>query len=149
MPLAAIEAGAEDLVVPLEDLGRVISELLAGTPSPKARSELLAIERAFGDRGAVARLAREIEWAATPLGPVLAWASELKTLLRTVMDSPSAMAVWWGPELISERFCLRARPRAGRVVGASGSLRQPPRRGSVPFVGPLVAQVLVQSDHLL
>jgi PAS domain S-box-containing protein len=100
MPLAAIGAGAADLVVPLEDLGQVIGELLAGTPRPKARSEMQAIARAFGDRGAVAQLAREIDWATTPLGPALAWDEEMKTLLRTVMDSPYAMAVWWGPELI-------------------------------------------------
>jgi len=99
MPKAAIDAGAAHLVVPLDDLGQVVLELVAGTPRPKARSELQAIARAFGDRGEIAGLARQIDWSATVLGPALMWPEELKTLVRVALDAPQATAVWWGPQL--------------------------------------------------
>lgn len=100
MPKAAISAGAADLVVPLADLGQVIGEVASSTPRPKARSELAAIGRVFGERGEVATRAREVDWAETPLGPVISWPEELRLIARTTLESPSAMAVWWGPELI-------------------------------------------------
>ncbi len=66
MPRAAIAAGAADLVVPLADLGQVLGEVVAGTPRPKARSELAAIARVFGETGESLRR-REVDWASTPL----------------------------------------------------------------------------------
>ncbi|MBV9488996.1 MAG: PAS domain-containing protein, partial [Verrucomicrobia bacterium] len=100
MPRAAIRAGAADLVVPLADLGQVIAEVVAGTPRPKGRSELEALGHVFGDKGGVAAIAREIDWAQTPLGPVISWPAELRLMARTAMDSACPMGVWWGPELI-------------------------------------------------
>lgn len=43
MPKATIQAGAADLVVPLQDIGQVIGEMVDGTPRPQPRSELEAI----------------------------------------------------------------------------------------------------------
>jgi PAS domain S-box-containing protein len=100
MPRAAIQAGAADLIVPLANLGQVIGEVVAGTPRPKARSELGAIGRVFGDRGEVAARAREVDWSRTPLGPVLSWPRDLRLMARAVVENSYPMAVWWGPELI-------------------------------------------------
>lgn len=100
MPRVAIAAGAATLVVPLCDLAQVIAELVAGTPRPRPRSELQAVERVFGGVGDIAALAREIDWSRTPLGPVLGWPAELRLMARTAMESPYPMAVWWGPELV-------------------------------------------------
>src|SRR5262245_17815215 len=99
MPRAAIEGGAADLVVPLRDLGQVIGEMQAGTPRPKARSEVQAIRRVFGDTGQVAETARHMEWMSSPLGAVVGWPDELRVSVRTAMGSPSATAVFWGTEL--------------------------------------------------
>lgn len=61
MPAAAIATGATNLVVPLPDIGQVIGEICAGIPRPKARSEIQAIRRTFGNKGEVARLAHEMD----------------------------------------------------------------------------------------
>ena len=99
MPRAAIKAGAANLVVPLANLGQVITEIVEGTPRPKARSELDAVSRAFGDRGEVAAFAKELDWALTSLGPILNWSPTLQLSVRTVMDSLFPTAIWWGSEL--------------------------------------------------
>ena len=80
MPRAAIQAGAADMVFPLSDLGRVIADIVAGTPRPKARSEIEAMESIFGENGEAAQRAREIDWEQTPLGGVLSWPPELRVI---------------------------------------------------------------------
>jgi signal transduction histidine kinase/PAS domain-containing protein len=100
MPAAAIATGAADMVVPLDDIGQVIGEIVCGTPQPRMRSELRAINRTFGDAGEIAHLAREIDWCRTPLGCVLGWPAELQLTVRTAIDSPQAMSILWGSDLI-------------------------------------------------
>jgi PAS domain S-box-containing protein len=67
--------------------------------------------------GEAARAISEVDWEQTPLGPVSAWPSELKSTLRLISGSlfPSYLA--WGPSLISfhnEAFLplLAGRPSA-------------------------------------
>jgi signal transduction histidine kinase/chemotaxis response regulator CheB len=100
MPEAAIATGAADMVVPLDDIGQVVGEIVRGTPRPRMRSELRAIGRTFGDAGEIAHLAREIDWCLTPLGCVLGWPAELQLTVRTAIDSPQAMSILWGADLI-------------------------------------------------
>src|SRR5687768_16561601 len=100
MPRAAIQAGAAEFVVPVEDLGPLIADLVAGTPRPRPRSEMEAISRVFGEKGEVATRAREIDWAKTPLGPVVGWPAHLGMVARMVLQSAYPMALWWGPELV-------------------------------------------------
>ncbi|MBV8758443.1 MAG: hypothetical protein JO257_14245, partial [Deltaproteobacteria bacterium] len=100
MPRAAIAAGASDLIVGLPDIAQIIGEIVAGTPRPKARSELDAVARIFGSAGEIARTARDKDWALTPLGPALGWATELRALVRTMIESAHPTAIWWGRELI-------------------------------------------------
>ena len=106
MPAAAIAAGAAgaagaaDMVLPLTDIGPVIGELAAGTPRSRMRPEIEAISRTFGDRGEVAACSRDVDWARTPLGPVMGWPPELRLMARTALESPYPTAVWWGPQLI-------------------------------------------------
>lgn len=45
-------------------------------------------------------LCRALDWAATSLGPVERWSSSLRTAVRLCLDSPLAMSVWAGPELV-------------------------------------------------
>ena len=100
MPKAAIAAGAADLVVPLDALGEVISEFAQGAPRSRARSELRAIRAAFGDRGAVAAAALELDWEATLLGAVLAWPDMLRLRVRETLDAANASAVWWDSQQV-------------------------------------------------
>lgn len=96
MPNAAIAAGAADLVVPLSDVGEVVAEFARGAPRTKARSELRAVAAAFGERGEVATAALDVDWQATPLGPVLTWPDQLKLLVRETLGAGDASAIWWG-----------------------------------------------------
>jgi len=45
-------------------------------------------------------LCREMEWAATPLGPVEAWPQSLKTTAGLVIRQGIAMNLCWGPDLV-------------------------------------------------
>ncbi|EFX05752.1 ethylene receptor [Grosmannia clavigera kw1407] len=51
-----------------------------------------------GDTPQHIRLARSIDWAATPLGPVELWPADLRTISNMVMGSPNAAIMYWGPE---------------------------------------------------
>ncbi len=52
----------------------------------------------FDGPGEIRALCRAVDWAATPLGPVVAWPAALRTAVRLCLDSPSTVAVWAGPE---------------------------------------------------
>lgn len=98
MPRAAIKAGAADLVAPLQDIGQVINEIVAGASQPQPRSELEAIRSTFGDKGEVAALAREIDWAQHPLGFVYGWPTQLRELVRLVVEYPGAAQLLWSEQ---------------------------------------------------
>ncbi len=54
----------------------------------------------FAGEGEVRKVARSIDWAATPLGPVDRWSGTLRDVIRTCLDSPFPIALWCGPELV-------------------------------------------------
>jgi signal transduction histidine kinase len=54
----------------------------------------------FAGVGETRALARAVEWSATSLGPMEEWPVALRTTVRTVLDSPFAMNLWCGPELV-------------------------------------------------
>ncbi len=43
---------------------------------------------------------RRVDWAATSVGPVAGWPSSLRNLIRTMLASRQAMALYWGPDLV-------------------------------------------------
>ncbi len=49
--------------------------------------------------GEVGRDLLEVDWAATPLGPIDEWPSALATVVRVLLTSRFAMWMAWGPEL--------------------------------------------------
>jgi two-component sensor histidine kinase len=53
------------------------------------------------NEGLMARLVREFDWAATPLGPQAAWPAELKTAVNFILQSRFPKAVVWGPGLVT------------------------------------------------
>ncbi|MCK6546806.1 ATP-binding protein [Myxococcota bacterium] len=48
----------------------------------------------FAGPGELRALCRSVDWSATALGPVERWPSPLRTLVRTILDSRSTMAIW-------------------------------------------------------
>ena len=48
----------------------------------------------------MARLVREHDWAATPLGPIESWPQSLKTVVDVLLASEFPMVALWGPELV-------------------------------------------------
>ena len=61
--------------------------------SPQSLREFLS------QTGQVGRDMLEVDWAATPLGPVDAWSNALSTVVRVLLTSRFAMWMAWGPEL--------------------------------------------------
>lgn len=59
-----------------------------------------ALEKAFEHGGASGALAREIDWAQTPLGPVEGWPESLRAAVGLVLGHGFAMNIAWGPDLI-------------------------------------------------
>ncbi len=48
----------------------------------------------------MAQRVRELDWAATPLGPVARWPAILRTAVQLMLANPQASVVLWGPGLI-------------------------------------------------
>ncbi|EJP70698.1 putative histidine kinase HHK13p [Beauveria bassiana ARSEF 2860] len=46
------------------------------------------------------KLAKTIDWASTPLGPIDEWSNELRMLSNLVMGSPHPATMYWGPEFV-------------------------------------------------
>src|SRR5262245_7547621 len=96
MPRAAIESGAADLVLPLHEIGAVITRIVGGGRLPRPRLEIEAAEALFAGGGELGTLMQEKDWATTPLGPVREWPLSLKTAERIALTSRHSMGVWWG-----------------------------------------------------
>lgn len=52
----------------------------------------------FAGSGEVRALARELDWSATPLGPTTDWSPALRTMVRSMFDSPFPICLWSGPQ---------------------------------------------------
>jgi two-component sensor histidine kinase len=55
----------------------------------------------FTGNSRMARLVREFDWAATPLGPLADWSTELKTLVSHMLESNFPAAIVWGSGLVT------------------------------------------------
>ena len=57
-------------------------------------------------------------WSLTPLGAIDGWSPSLRAVVNLVLDSPLAMTVLWGPDLVQVYndayavLCGRRHPRA-------------------------------------
>ncbi len=52
----------------------------------------------FAGEGEVRALARELNWAATPLGPPSTWSPAMRTMVRVMFDTPFPVCLWAGPQ---------------------------------------------------
>lgn len=52
----------------------------------------------FAGPGEVRAHARELDWSKSPLGPTTRWSPALRTVARTMFDSPFPICLWSGPQ---------------------------------------------------
>jgi signal transduction histidine kinase/DNA-binding response OmpR family regulator len=64
---------------------------------PRAARE--SVPEFLGRGGQVGRDLLDVDWAATPLGPIASWPRSLSTVVRVLLTSRFAMWMAWGPEL--------------------------------------------------
>jgi len=72
----------------------------------------------FAGGGEMARLCREMDWSATPLGPIDGWPQSLRTAAGLVTSQGIAMSLCWGPDFVQiyndeYRVILRDKHPAG------------------------------------
>lgn len=58
------------------------------------------LDDVFPGNGEMARLCRELDWSATPLGPVTQWPQSLRTMVATILASRQPMWLYWGPDCV-------------------------------------------------
>jgi signal transduction histidine kinase len=66
-------------------------------PVPAAPIDPTDIFAAGGDMGAVMR---QVDWAATPLGPVAGWSQALRTMVGLLLRNKFPLLLWWGPRFV-------------------------------------------------
>ena len=71
-----------------------------GSGADVKRARQSSVDRIFDVPGNVREVARQLDWATTPLGPVACWPVSLRTATAIVMHSPLPMILVWGPGLI-------------------------------------------------
>lgn len=54
----------------------------------------------FEGDGEVRRLLRDVNWDASPFGPVAGWSPVLESLVRYVLDAPTPLCLLWGPDFV-------------------------------------------------
>ncbi|MEJ5979665.1 ATP-binding protein [Novosphingobium sp. PS1R-30] len=52
----------------------------------------------FAGGGEVRSLARELDWSKSPLGPTTSWSPAIRTMARSMFDSPFPICLWSGPD---------------------------------------------------
>ena len=124
--------------------------MAAGTRAPTVA------ETFFRGSGEMAALTRAMDWSATPLGPVEAWSTSLRTTVSTLLASRHAMFLWWGPELI-QFYNDGYRPSLGpdRHPSALGARGRECWAEIWPIIGPEVEAIMAggeaswHADHLV
>jgi PAS domain S-box-containing protein len=76
----------------------------------------------FAGRGEVRSLAQDLDWSTTPLGPTTGWSPALRTVARSIFDSPFPICLWSGP-----RYALIYNDPYRRILAAKhpAALGQP------------------------
>ena len=149
MPRAAIESGAADVVLALQEIGPLIDDIVAGAEVPRPRTESEAAEAIFAGPGELRELLRSFDWSSTALGPVTGWPESLRVLLRTILDNKLPMAVWWGSELIqiyndAWREFLGAAKHPAALAGSARDTWA----GIWPQIGPMIGRVMHHGEAI-
>ena len=89
-------------------------------------------------------LCRAFDWSETALGPVATWPLSLRTIVQVVLDSPTPMFLWWGPEL-TQIYNDAYRPSLGASGRHPQALGMPGRECWTDIwdaIGPQIEQVM-------
>jgi signal transduction histidine kinase/ActR/RegA family two-component response regulator len=79
---------------------RVTGKDSARGTSPYGRSSVEDDTDFLPGTSEAARLIREFDWAATPLGPPAQWSASLRMVVRFLLANRFPMLLWWGPDYI-------------------------------------------------
>ena len=105
-----------------------------------------AAEALFRGRGEVRALARALDWARTPLGPVAAWPQSLRSTVRTLLSSQYPMILTWGTEFTQVYNDAYAKLiGAGHPDALGGDIRVT-LAASWETLGPMIARVMQTGD---
>ena len=97
----------------------------------------------LGQAGQVGLDMLEVDWAATPLGPIDEWPNSLATIVRVLLTSRFAMWMAWGPELTFLCNGAYRRDTLGqKYPWALGRPAQEVWAEIWPEIGPRIANVL-------
>jgi hypothetical protein len=69
-----------------------------GSENRQASTEPPPLSDCFVGGGEVGALMRQVDWSATPLGPVETWPQSFQTVVRILLTSRFAMWMGWGPD---------------------------------------------------
>jgi signal transduction histidine kinase len=128
MPLAAVEAGAVDLVLDLADISGVVVDVVRGGELPRARADRTSAGVLFAGPGEMPALFRRHDWRRTRLGPVTQWPDALVAVLQTALNSPVATCVLWGPDLLqlyNDAYRVLIGPDHGAELGRPRNSSEP------------------------
>lgn len=78
--------------------------------------------RFLGHNGAVVGLIRNFDWSSTPLGPVEAWSSSLKTATSLLLQSPVPIVMLWGEQgvmIYNDAYSVFAGHRHPSLLGSN------------------------------
>lgn len=70
------------------------------TADEHGTTALSAVAAVFPKGGEMGRLCRELDWAATPFGPIEVWPQSLRTAAGMVVAQGIAQNLCWGPDLL-------------------------------------------------
>ena len=73
--------------------------------------------------GELAKLTRDFDWTATPLGPIDTWPQSLRTMAGVILNSHVPMLLWWGDDMI-QFYNDAYRPSLGNEGKHPGALGQ-------------------------
>ena len=85
---------------------------------------LADLRTVFPGDGELASLCRDFDWEGTSLGRPAYWSQALRTVVSTVLESPFAMNLWCGPELIliyNDAYRAVLGAKHPRALGRPGS----------------------------
>lgn len=105
-------------------------------------SEAVLVAKLFPAGGEMGQRIRQLDWAATALGPVHSWPQSLRTAVGIMLGSRFPMMVHWGPALVHFYNDGYAAILQGKHPGALGQPAEPWWREIWPFLQTIFAPVL-------
>jgi len=91
-------------------------------------------------------LVRRFDWSNTPLGPIEAWPTSLRTTVGIVLHARQPMFLWWGPELIQiYNDAYRPSLGTGKHPTALGQRARACWQEVWPILGPEIDDVMARA----